>query len=237
MTAPRTKRWPPIRPTGGAARGLTGSAETKGGVLRRQAGPRARDDLSALWFWQERHHVLDHYQPDHCSRRSSAGNLFELKDLGRKKIKGIEAPVRAWTALRPSSAAGRFEAFHPTGLTALVGREEELEILLRRWSRAKAGAGQVALLSGEAGIGKSRLTVALLEAIASEPHTPPAQFLLTTARRQRALSDHRPDRACRWIYALRYFAGEARQARRTARTKFYVGSRLSTLRGVAVAAK
>ena len=102
--------------------------------------------------------------------RKLLGNLFELKDLGRKKIKGIEAPVRAWTALRPSSAAGRFEAFHPTGLTALVGREEELEILLRRWSRAKAGAGQVVLLSGEAGIGKSRLTVALLEAIASEPH-------------------------------------------------------------------
>ena len=58
-----------------------------------------------------------------------------------------------------------------TGLTALVGREEELELLLRRWSRAKAGEGQVVLLSGEAGIGKSRLTAALLEAIATEPHT------------------------------------------------------------------
>ena len=58
-----------------------------------------------------------------------------------------------------------------TGLTALVGREEELELLLRRWSRAKTGEGQVVLLSGEAGIGKSRLTAALLEAIASEPHT------------------------------------------------------------------
>jgi predicted ATPase len=66
---------------------------------------------------------------------------------------------------------GRFEAFHSSGLTELVGREEELELLLRRWSKAKSGEGQVALLSGEAGIGKSRLTAALLEAIAPEPHT------------------------------------------------------------------
>jgi predicted ATPase len=66
---------------------------------------------------------------------------------------------------------GRFEALHATGLTALVGREEELELLLRRWSRAKSGEGQVVLLSGEAGIGKSRLTAALLERLAAEPHT------------------------------------------------------------------
>ena len=69
------------------------------------------------------------------------------------------------------------------GLTDLVGREEELEILLRRWSRAKAGEGQVVLLSGEAGIGKSRLTAALLEAIASEPQVALAQFLLAAAHR------------------------------------------------------
>ena len=56
-------------------------------------------------------------------------------------------------------------------MTALVGREEELELLLRRWSGAKTGEGQVVLLSGEAGIGKSRLTVALLERLAAEPHT------------------------------------------------------------------
>src|SRR6185437_12753699 len=60
---------------------------------------------------------------------------------------------------------------HGGGLTELVGREEELELLLRRWSRAKAGEGQVVLLSGEAGIGKSRLTAALLERLANEPHT------------------------------------------------------------------
>ena len=79
--------------------------------------------------------------------------------------------MRAWAALRPSSAEGRFEALHATGLTALVGREEELELLLRRWSKAKSGEGQVVLLSGEAGIGKSRLTAALLERLAAEPHT------------------------------------------------------------------
>ena len=105
------------------------------------------------------------------STRKLLGNLFELEDLGTKDLKGIAARVRAWAALRPSSAASRFEALHGTGLTALVGREEELELLLRRWSRAKAGEGQVVLLSGEAGIGKSRLTAALLEAIATEPHT------------------------------------------------------------------
>src|SRR5208282_1747180 len=88
-----------------------------------------------------------------------------------KDLKGITGPVRAWAALRASSAEGHFEALHTTGLTALVGREEESELLLRRWSRAKTGEGQVVLLSGEAGIGKSRLTAALLERLAGEPHT------------------------------------------------------------------
>ena len=103
--------------------------------------------------------------------RKLLGNLFELEDLGAKDLKGIAGPVRAWAALRASSAEGRFEALHASGLTALVGREEELELLLRRWARAKTGEGQVVLLSGEAGIGKSRLTAALLERLATEPHT------------------------------------------------------------------
>ena len=103
--------------------------------------------------------------------RRLLGNLFELEDLGAKDLKGIAGPVRAWAALRASSVEGRFEALHGSGLTDLVGREEELELLLRRWSRAKTGEGQVVLLSGEAGIGKSRLTAALLERLATEPHT------------------------------------------------------------------
>ncbi len=103
--------------------------------------------------------------------RKLLGNLFELEDLGAKDLKGIAGPVWAWAALRASSVESHFEALHATGLTALVGREEELELLLRRWSRAKSGEGQVVLLSGEAGIGKSRLTAALLERLATEPHT------------------------------------------------------------------
>ena len=91
--------------------------------------------------------------------------------MEHKDLKGIAGPVRAWAALRPSSVESRFEALHASGLTELVGREEELELLLRRWSKAKTGEGQVVLLSGEAGIGKSRLTAALLERLAAEPHT------------------------------------------------------------------
>jgi class 3 adenylate cyclase/predicted ATPase len=103
--------------------------------------------------------------------RRLLGNLFELNDLGARELKGIAGPTRAWAALRASSVEGRFEALHAAGLTALVGREEETEILLRRWSRTNDAEGQVLLLSGEAGIGKSRLTAALLERLADESHT------------------------------------------------------------------
>ena len=104
------------------------------------------------------------------STRKLVGNLFELEDLGAQDLKGISAPVRQWAALRPASVESRFDALHGSGLTELIGREEELDLLLRRWSKAKTGEGQVVLLSGEAGIGKSRLTAALLERLASEPH-------------------------------------------------------------------
>jgi class 3 adenylate cyclase/predicted ATPase len=105
------------------------------------------------------------------STRRLLGDLFELKDLGASDLKGIAGPARAWAALRARSVASRFDALHSTGLTDLVGREEESELLLRRWSRAKTGEGQVVLLSGEPGIGKSRLTAALLERLAAEPYT------------------------------------------------------------------
>jgi class 3 adenylate cyclase len=105
------------------------------------------------------------------STRKLLGNLFELEDLGAKDLKGIAAPVRAWAALRPASMESRFEAMHQSVVTELVGRAEELELLLRRWSKAKSEEGQMVLLSGEAGIGKSRLTAALLERLAGEPYT------------------------------------------------------------------
>ena len=144
--------------------------------------------------------------------RRLLGNLFELEDLGAKDLKGIAGPARAWAALRASSVEGRFEALHATGLTALVGREEELELLLRRWSRAKSGEGQVVLLSGEAGIGKSRLTAALLERLAVEAAYALALFLFAAAHGQRILSDHRPDGTRRRTGARRQTASEARQA-------------------------
>jgi class 3 adenylate cyclase/predicted ATPase len=103
--------------------------------------------------------------------RKLLGNLFELKDLGAHDLKGISGPVPAWAALQPASVESRFDALHATGLTELVGREEELDLLLRRWSKAKTGEGQVVLLSGEPGIGKSRLTAALMEHLADAPHT------------------------------------------------------------------
>jgi class 3 adenylate cyclase/predicted ATPase len=105
------------------------------------------------------------------STRRLLGNLFELRDLGiRNDLKGFPGSARVWAALRASSVGSRFDALHTTGLTALVGREEETELLRRRWSRVKTGEGQVVLISGEPGIGKSRLTAALLEHLSDERH-------------------------------------------------------------------
>jgi class 3 adenylate cyclase/predicted ATPase len=103
--------------------------------------------------------------------RKLVGDLFELKDLGLRSLKGIAAPVPAWTVLRPSTTESRFEALHARGLTALVGRDRELDTLLQRWSQAKSYQGQVVLLSGEPGIGKSRLVAALTERLAGEAQT------------------------------------------------------------------
>ena len=105
------------------------------------------------------------------STRKLVGDLFDFEELGPQDLKGIASPVRAWAAVRPSLVESRFDALHAGGLTELVGREEEVELILRRWSKAKSGEGQVVLLSGEPGIGKSRLTAALMERLDTEPHT------------------------------------------------------------------
>ena len=105
------------------------------------------------------------------STRRLLGNLFELEDLGPRTSRASPSRCEPGRRCGRVQLESRFEALHASGLTELVGREEELELLLRRWSKAKTGEGQVVLLSGEAGIGKSRLTAALLERLAAEPHT------------------------------------------------------------------
>jgi hypothetical protein len=102
--------------------------------------------------------------------RRLIGGLFEYRDLGAVEARGFTGTVSAWQVLRPSSVASRFEALRASSPTPLVGRGEELEFLLRRWERAKAGDGQVVLLSGEPGIGKSRMAAALAERLHEEPH-------------------------------------------------------------------
>ena len=103
--------------------------------------------------------------------RRLIGDLFEYRDLGAVELKGIAAPVPAWQALGTSSVDNRFEALRTSSLTPLVGREDELELLLGRWRRARAGDGQIVLLSGEAGIGKSRILAAFEQRLQGEPHS------------------------------------------------------------------
>src|SRR5262245_23491913 len=99
------------------------------------------------------------------------GDLFEYRELGAVEMKGFPEPIHAYQVVRESAIQSRFEALHGAMLTPLVGREEEIDLLLRQWHRAKSGEGRVVLLSGEPGIGKSRLTAALQERIGGESHT------------------------------------------------------------------
>ena len=102
--------------------------------------------------------------------RRQIGSLFEIDDLGPQALKGFAAGQRVWRVVGESGVASRFEALR-SGATPLVGRDEEIDLLLRRWAQAKAGEGRVVLISAEPGIGKSRLAEALEERIAAEPHT------------------------------------------------------------------
>jgi class 3 adenylate cyclase len=102
--------------------------------------------------------------------RRLIGDLFEVRDLGAVEVKGIAGPVSAWQVLRPSAVASRFEALRGSALSPLVGRDEEIDLLLRRWGRAKAGNGQVVLVSGEPRLGKSRIPAALAERLHAEPY-------------------------------------------------------------------
>jgi class 3 adenylate cyclase/predicted ATPase len=106
-----------------------------------------------------------------ASTRQLVGDLFEYHDLGAIAAKGFSEPLPAFEVLGESGVESRFEAFHSSALTPMVGREEEIELLLRRWARAKEGEGQVVLLSGEPGIGKSRIAATMLERLQGEPHS------------------------------------------------------------------
>jgi class 3 adenylate cyclase/predicted ATPase len=100
--------------------------------------------------------------------RRLLGALFEYRDLGEAELKGIDSPVPVWQVLRPSAVVSRFEALRGAALSGLIGRDEEIDLLLRRWSRAKSGEGQVVLVSGEAGIGKSHIVATLAERLDEE---------------------------------------------------------------------
>ena len=106
-----------------------------------------------------------------AATRRLLGDRFRLRDLGRHEVKGLADPVEAWAALGVSESESRFEAAHAARLTAFVGREAESADLLQRQRRAWGGQGQIVLISGEAGIGKSRISAWLAEQVANEPHT------------------------------------------------------------------
>jgi class 3 adenylate cyclase len=103
--------------------------------------------------------------------RSLVSGLFAFEDLGKEHLKGISEAVQLWQVTGELGIVSRFEAAHAQGLTPLVARNEEIDLLIGRWRSAKQGEGQVVFLSGEAGIGKSRISQTLRERIAEEPHT------------------------------------------------------------------
>ena len=106
-----------------------------------------------------------------ASTHKLTGEIFECEELGEVELKGFVAPVAAWRVRGEGAVESRFEALHSAAaLAPLVGREEEIQLLLRHWTQTKEGEGRVVLLRGEPGIGKSRLGVALEERLRDEPH-------------------------------------------------------------------
>jgi class 3 adenylate cyclase/predicted ATPase len=104
------------------------------------------------------------------STRRLLGDAFVCEDLGFHEVKGISGPIKIWRVTGEGVVESRFDALRSASLSQFVGRQNELDLLMGLWQRAKADQGQVALICGEPGIGKSRLSLALLDRISSEPH-------------------------------------------------------------------
>ena len=121
---------------------------------------------------------------DPATRRLT-GNLFDCRERGTLEAVGGSAPISSWQVLGESVVASRFEALRGSALSPLVGRDEEIDLLLRRWARAKAGDGQIVLVSGEPGIGKSRIVAALEERLGGERISACAISVLPTTRTAR----------------------------------------------------
>ena len=147
------------------------------------------------------------------STRRLVGELFEYQAV---EVKGIGGPVPAWQVLRPSVVASCFEALRGLALTPLVGRDEEIDLLLRRWARAKTGDGQVVLVSGEPGLGKSRITAALEERLHAEPHLRLRYFCSPYHQDSPLYPFHRPARPGGWVRTRGHARGQAGEARSVA---------------------
>jgi class 3 adenylate cyclase len=106
-----------------------------------------------------------------AATRGQIGGLFEIRDLGPQILKGFAGEQRAWCVVSDSGVANRFEALRGSKMTPLVGRQEELDLLFHRWSEARTGQGRIIMISGEPGIGKSRMLAALDGKLRGEPHT------------------------------------------------------------------
>jgi class 3 adenylate cyclase len=140
--------------------------------------------------------------------RRQIGALFEIEDLGPQALVGFSEPQRAARVLRESGVLSRFEALR-SDATPLVGRDEELDLLMGLWQQAKAGLGRVALVSGEAGIGKSRLSASLSQRIETDDHIR-LRYFCSPLSRQLAPPVHRPTRTGCWVRPRRHYRPKAR---------------------------
>jgi class 3 adenylate cyclase len=150
------------------------------------------------------------------STRRLTGGLFDYRDLGTVALKGFAETVPAWQALGASVAESRFEALRAS-TTPLVGRGEEIDLLLRRWEQAKGGEGSVVLLSGEPGIGKSRIAETILERLSGEPHTRLRLFCSPHHQDTALYPEHHAARTGGRVPARRHERAAAGQARGGAR--------------------